>query len=210
MLANERFARALATQSTSAASDDPLLAVTLAAESITRSSPPLAEGRSALVDARLARRSPGSGALRCAASCRGRAHGRDDPRRQDHGHRSSQRRGHSVEPHHRHRPASVHRPYRRRPGGVGRPRASRSRPPAPTAPCGCGISHRATSSPPRPSSISMRSYGASPSAPTDRRWRPPAKTERSGSSMSRRVSNKALRSASVPAPTSSRSRSAPR
>lgn len=54
-LANERFARALATQSMSAASDDPLLAVALAAESLRRSSPPLAEARSALVDARIAR-----------------------------------------------------------------------------------------------------------------------------------------------------------
>ena len=54
-LANERFARALATQSMSAAPDDPLLAVALAAESIKRSSPPLAEARSALVDARIAR-----------------------------------------------------------------------------------------------------------------------------------------------------------
>ena len=54
-LANERFARALATQSMSASSDDPLLGVALAAESISRSTPPSAEARSALIDARVSR-----------------------------------------------------------------------------------------------------------------------------------------------------------
>ncbi|MGZ8765440.1 MAG: WD40 repeat domain-containing protein, partial [Acidimicrobiia bacterium] len=54
-LANERFARALATQSMSASPDDPLLGIGLAAESISRSAPPLAEARSALVEARVAR-----------------------------------------------------------------------------------------------------------------------------------------------------------
>lgn len=54
-LANERFARALATQSISAAPDDPLLGIALGAESLARSAPPLAEARGALVGARVAR-----------------------------------------------------------------------------------------------------------------------------------------------------------